>query len=216
MTGQHTLNRLLDDGGFDPVVALLRTPLRRTHPRLQERVVDFDALASLAPVPIGVAFCCLGTTIRKAGSQEAFRAVDYGYTIAFAKWARASGATRFLLQSSVGAELDSGNFYLRVKAETERDLALLGFEQLDIFQPSILLGTRAESRPMERVGQAVAEALGWALTGSLQRFRGIAASTVAAAMVARANATPEPGVWRWEWQAMMELSRKEDAGHHVR
>lgn len=93
LTGKQVLNRLLDDGGYDPVIAVLRKPMHRNHPRLFERVVAFDGLSALAPVALDVAFCCLGTTIRKAGSQEAFHAVDYGYVLAFARWARSNGTS---------------------------------------------------------------------------------------------------------------------------
>ncbi len=205
LTGHHVLNRLLDDGGFDPVVALLRKPLHRGHPRLRESVVEFDTLSALSPIAVAAAFCCLGTTIRKAGSKDAFRAVDHGHVLAFARWARQNGARHFLFVSSVAAALDSRNFYLRVKAETERDLEGLGFEWLDILQPSFLLGARGESRPGERLGQAVAQGIQFALTGSLERYRGIAASAVAGAMVARAKTPGEPGIRRFEWREIMAL-----------
>jgi uncharacterized protein YbjT (DUF2867 family) len=200
LTGQQVLNRLLDDGGFDPVLAVLRKPMHRSHPRLQEKVVSFERLAELTPVELDVAFCCLGTTIRKAGSKEAFRAVDYGYVMDFARWAKRNGARHFLLVSSVSASVGSGNFYLRVKGEAERDLEGLGFEWLDIFQPSFLLGTRGESRPGERIGQAVIQGIQFALVGPLERYRGVAGSAVGQAMVARAKEPGEPGVRRFEWR----------------
>ncbi|MFN0106619.1 MAG: NAD(P)H-binding protein [Bryobacteraceae bacterium] len=206
LTGQQVLNRLLDDGGIDPVVAVLRKPMHRNHPRLREKVVAFDSLSALTPVALDVAFCCLGTTIRKAGSKEAFRAVDYGHVMSFARWAHANGARHFLFMSSVGAQLDSGNFYLRVKAEAERDLAALGFEWLDIFQPSFLLGTRSESRPFERLAQHLIQALRFALAGPLERFRGVTGATVASAMLARLKAPGEPGVRRHEWRQITELA----------
>ena len=125
--------------------------------------------------------------------------------LAFARWARQNRARHFLFVSSVAAALDSRNFYLRVKAETERDLESLGFEWLDIFQPSFLLGARGESRPGERLGQAVAQGIQFALTGSLERYRGIAASAVADAMVARAKTPGDPGIRRFEWREIMAL-----------
>ena len=206
LTGHYVLNRLLDDGGFDPVLAVLRKPMHRNHPRLREKVVEFDSLSALAPAHIDIAFCCLGTTIRKAGSKEAFRKVDHNYVLAFAKWARDNGAKHLLLVSSVSASPDSGNFYLRVKGETERDLEQLGFEWLDIFQPSFLLGNRAESRPGERIGQAVIQAVEFALAGPLERYRGISGATVAQAMLARANDPGSPGVRRHEWASITALT----------
>lgn len=152
-----------------------------------------------------MALCCVGTTIKKAGSKDAFRAVDHDYVLEFARWAKERGARQFVFLSSVSAELSSANFYLRVKAETERDLEALGFEALEIFQPSMLLGVRSESRPLERVGQAVAEALRFALAGPLERYRGIAASDLAKAMVT-VTSEPTAGVRRYEWRAITELS----------
>lgn len=207
LTGQYVLNRLLDHGGFDPVVAVLRRPMHRNHPRLREKVVEFDALTALSPVSLDLAVCCMGTTIRKAGSREAFRAIDHGYALQFARWAQANGARHFLYLSSVAADVKSANFYLRVKGETERDLEALGFPCLDIFQPSMLFGPRQERRPMERVGQFVAQAIEWALVGSLEPYRGIAASTVADAMAARAAAPGDPGVRRFEWREINALAR---------
>ncbi|MBL8236141.1 MAG: NAD(P)H-binding protein [Bryobacterales bacterium] len=206
LTGQHLLNRLLDDHSFDPVLSVLRKPMHRSHPRLQERVVDFQSLSASKPLPIDIAFCCLGTTIRKAGSQEAFRAIDHGYVLAFANWAKQNGARHFLFVSSVSAHLHSSNFYLRVKAETERDLETLGFDWLDIFQPSFLLGQRAESRPAERFGQIVIESIHILLAGPLERYRGIAAAHVAAAMLARANNPGAPGVRRHEWRSITSIA----------
>ncbi len=199
LTGQHVLNLLLDGARYDPVIAIVRRPMHRNHSRLRE-AAGFPSVER-----VDVALCCVGTTIKKAGSKDAFRAVDHAYVLEFAQWAKKRGARQFVFLSSVAAELSSANFYLRVKAEAERDLEMLDFDSLDIFQPSMLLGARAESRPMERVGQAVAEALRFALAGPLERYRGIAASDVAKAMVAVTD-NPSPGVRRYEWRAINELS----------
>lgn len=199
LTGQHVLNLLLDGARYDPVIAVARRPMHRNHPRLREST-GFPAVER-----VDVALCCVGTTIKKAGSKDAFRAVDHDYVLEFARWAKGHGARQFVFLSSVAAELSSANFYLRVKAETERDLELLGFEAFEIFQPSMLLGVRSESRPLERVGQVIAETLRFALAGPLERYRGIAAADVAKAMVAVTN-NPPPGVRRYEWRAIDELS----------
>jgi uncharacterized protein YbjT (DUF2867 family) len=205
LTGRYLLNGLLEDDAFDPVIAVLRKPLHRRHPRLREKVAEFGELESLGPVALNTAFCCLGTTILKAGSREAFRAVDHGHVLSFAQWTRRNGARHFLFVSSVAAELGSRNFYLRVKGETERDLETVGFEWLDIFQPSFLLGTRDESRRGERIGQTVVRNIKLALVGPLERYRGIAASAVATAMISRAKSPGEPGVRRHEWREIMAL-----------
>lgn len=209
LTGGHLLNGLLDSGHFEEVHALIRRPMHRPHPRLQEHVVDFDALELSFATPVQTAFCCLGTTIRKAGSRQAFREVDHGAVVAFARWARSRGAGHFLVVSSVAAAPDSPNFYLRVKGETEAELETLGFDSLDIFQPSFLLGARAERRPAERVAQILVEALDWAMAGPLEKYRGIRAQELAQAMQHRAE-HPEPGVHRHLYASIAALARSEE------
>src|SRR5262249_44204202 len=138
-------------------------------------------------------------TIKTAGSQEAFRRVDYGYPEALAAWATRRGAVQFAVVSSVGADPSSGNFYLRVKGEMERDLTALGFPSLHIFRPSLLVGERAESRPGERIATAMSKVIGWALIGGLRKYRPIAAAGVAAAMVAACRqGTPGEHVYHYD------------------
>lgn len=144
---------------------------------------DFERLHSLEHYAVERVYCALGTTIRKAGSQEAFRKVDYEYILALARWAKARGADDFRLVSSVGAEPTASNFYLRVKGETERDLATVGFRSLQIFRPGVLLGERQESRPGESLGKALSLALRPLLIGPLAKYRATKAADVARAMV---------------------------------
>jgi uncharacterized protein YbjT (DUF2867 family) len=167
------------------VCSLGRRPLPRQHPKLTQRTVDFARLESEALPSAEDAFCCLGTTIKKAGSQEAFRAVDHDAVLAFAKAARKAGARRFLLVSALGANPSSRVFYNRVKGETEEDLKAVGFESLIILRPSLLLGDRAESRPGEHAAIVVSKVLG----PLLRPFSGrpIEARTVARAMLALAR-----------------------------
>lgn len=132
---------------------------------------------------VDVAFCALGTTMAKAGSKEGFRHVDHGLVLAFAKAAKAAGAKRFILVSSVGADADSGNFYLQMKGETENELKVMGFSSLIILQPSLLMGDREEFRFGERVGQGVMTAIGPLMFGQLAKYRGIHGLTVAKAML---------------------------------
>jgi uncharacterized protein YbjT (DUF2867 family) len=149
LVGSALLRLLLADAAFDRIVALGRRPLPLIHPKLEPQVVDFATLSALVATD---AFCCLGTTIRAAGSQAAFRAVDHDHVVAFA---RSVGFARFYLVSSVGADASARNFYLRVKGETERDVAALDHAGLDIFRPSLLLGPRADRRPVETLAQAL-------------------------------------------------------------
>ena len=176
-------------GGLVTVRLLGRGDVRldslvRTPRRPEERRVDFDALtsdrASTGGEAVDVGISCLGTTLRRAGSRDAFRRVDHDYVLAVARAAAARGARRFVLVSSVGA--GGGSFYLRVKGETEMGVGAVGFERLDILRPSLLLGARAERRSAERLAQIVAPLLNPLLRGSLARYAALEAGVVAAAI----------------------------------
>lgn len=151
LVGGHALDALLEDARWGAVVSFGRRTIDREHPRLTQRAVDFAAMeVSGAPRP-DAALCCLGTTIKKAGSEAAFRAVDHDAVVAFARAAKGAGSEVFAVVTAHGADAGSMIFYNRVKGEVERDLRGLGFASLAILHPSLLLGDRAESRPAERV-----------------------------------------------------------------
>jgi uncharacterized protein YbjT (DUF2867 family) len=151
------------------------------------------------------AFCCLGTTIRDAGSQAAFRAIDHDLVLEFARLALAAGAERLVIISAVGADGASRSFYLRVKAETERALEALRFRALDIMAPSVLLGVRRSVRPLELLVQGALWTLNPLILGSWARYRGIAAGTVAAAMLAAAR-RGRRGINRYTYKDMRTLA----------
>jgi uncharacterized protein YbjT (DUF2867 family) len=194
LVGGELLRLLLADPSFTKVVSVGRRTLPLEDARLVQAKVDLADAASFesssfeALAAPDVAFACLGTTIKKAGSQEAFRAVDQHAVVSFAKAAKAKGARVFVHVSSLGASPRASSFYSRVKGETEAELEKLGFESVYALRPSILDGDRAESRPLERVGLAFARALG----PVLGKYRPTAASAVARTMIAKAKA-PEPG-----------------------
>jgi uncharacterized protein YbjT (DUF2867 family) len=190
LVGGHLLEHLLADDTWDRVLSVGRRETATTHPKLEQRVVDLAALGELPPVDD--AFCALGTTIKKAGSQAAFRKVDHDAVVALATAARQAGATSFLHVTSVGASARSRVFYSRVKGETERDVASVGLDRTTAFRPSIIDGHRGESRPGEQVGLAVMRTLG----PVLGPFRPTHADDVARAMlaVARERDTPAPAV----------------------
>ena len=144
-------------------------------------MVDFDALPMLPSVED--AYCCLGTTIKKAGSQTAFRRVDFEFVLAFAHAARIAGAKRFLVISSIGANSQSMVFYSRVKGEMENALREIGFEALHIFQPSLILGERQEQRPAERIGIAAFNMIGALMLGPMRKYQPIESEAIARAMV---------------------------------
>lgn len=184
LVGRHLLDQLLAAPEYERVISLGRRPLDLTHPKLEQVVADFAALDRVtADLRCHDAFCCLGTTIKQAGSREAHRAVDHVAVLAYAWVARRNGAERFLVVSSMGADASSRFFYNRVKGETEEALAVLNFPTLAIFRPSLLLGVR--SRP--RLGERVMAAILWfaepMMVGRLRKYRAIRADVVARAML---------------------------------
>jgi uncharacterized protein YbjT (DUF2867 family) len=207
LTGGHAVAQLLAAPDIARVIAVSRRPLGREHPRLANRIVQFERLeAQLKGVTCDAALCCLGTTLRKAGSQERFRAVDVDCVLSFARAARAANARRFVVISSVGANPGSRNFYLRTKGEMEEDLEGVGFESLDILQPSMLLSWRAEMRPLELAGRLLMPLANPLLRGKYAPYRGIPANTVAAAMLG-ATRSGRRGVQRYTYEGIEALAR---------
>lgn len=190
LVGGHCLDRLLADPAYGQVVVLARRPVAREHARLQAEVVDFDRL-NRVPAADDV-YICLGTTIRAAGSREAYYRIDHDYPLMLARLARAAGAGRLALVSSIGASPVANNYYLRMKGETERDVAEVDYECVELFRPGILLGDRESQRPRESVAIGAGRALAPLLVGPLRRYRPVAAAQVAAAMVAALH-RGEPG-----------------------
>jgi uncharacterized protein YbjT (DUF2867 family) len=207
LVGGAVLNQLLDSSLFSPVATLLRRPSGRNHPRLLERVTDFSNLDAIDLPPLATVFCALGTTIKIAGSQEAFRRIDYELPLRLARWARVRGARHFLLVSSVGADPKSPNAYLRVKGELERDLAALDYPAVDIFQPSVLLGPRPGFRPAEWISKVALQAVPFLLVGPLRKYRAIRAQDVAAGMLAACQ-SPLPGLRRHQFDEILNLAAR--------
>lgn len=185
LVGHELLSLLLDDADVAEVVALTRRPLATPHPKLQQGIVEFDQLGDFALPPVDDYYCCLGTTIARAGSQAAFREVDLVYPVAIARMALASGATRCLFVSALGANPRARVFYSRIKGEAEVELARLPFETVCAFRPSLLAGERFERRVGERLALAFAQPLAPLIPA---RYRPIAATDVARAMLACAKA----------------------------
>lgn len=209
LVGRRLLDQLVGAAGYDRVVAVTRRPLDVQHPKLVEVVADFAALDRL-PEPLrgDDAFCCLGTTLRRAGSREAFRAVDHGAVLAFAWAARRGGARRFFAVSALGADPGARLFYNRVKGETEQALGVLGFDTLGIFRPGLLLGPRAEYRFGERLGAVGLALAAPLLIGGWRKYRAIPAARVARAMVrVAASDVMAQGTTVFESDAIQDLGR---------
>jgi uncharacterized protein YbjT (DUF2867 family) len=207
LTGGLALDGLLAAPDISRVIAVTRRPLGREHPRLANRIVQFERLESQLKGSVAdVALCCLGTTRRKAGSQPRFRAVDVDAVLTFARAAKAANVRRFVVMSSVGADPRARNFYLRTKGDMEEELEGVGFESLDILQPSMLLAWRAEMRPLELVASALMPLIAPLLRGKYLPYRAIGARTVAAAMLG-ATRSGRRGVQRYTYEGIQALAR---------
>jgi uncharacterized protein YbjT (DUF2867 family) len=159
LVGRHALAMALEDPRVTGVVAPTRRALP-AHPKLENPQVDFEALPTDAAWwVVDAAVCALGTTIRDAGSQTAFRRVDVDYVIAVATHARAAGARAFALNSSLGADADARGFYLRCKGEAEAAIRALGYPSLTIVRPSLIGGERERRRTLEHLGMVALRAL---------------------------------------------------------
>lgn len=186
LVGRCILQGLLADPGVERVHVLARRPLQgvAADARLALHLVDFKALPALPP--LAEAYLALGTTIKVAGSQEAFRAVDYDANFAVAQAALAAGARRCGLVSAMGADARSRVFYSRVKGELEAALAEMPFEGLVIARPSLLVGERLElgqpERPGEKIGLVLSRVLGPLIP---RNYRPVEARTVARALLDR-------------------------------
>ncbi len=189
LVGEATLQRALASARVQQVVAPTRRPLA-PHPKLFNPVVDFDTLPADADWwRVDAVACALGTTIRDAGSQEAFHRVDHDYPLVIARHAHAHGATTFALVSALGADAGSRVFYSRTKGEVEEAMAAIGFTSLTLLRPSLLGGERTQQRAGERLALRVLGALDGVVPA---RFRIVPAQRVAEALL-RAVLDAPPG-----------------------
>lgn len=209
LVGGFCLQRLLEEELYAKVISLGRRELPVTHSRLTQYIIAFESLETFDLTPVDDVFCALGTTIRKAGSQAAFRRVDFDFTLAAARLGLKHGAQQFVLVSSIGADPESGNFYLRTKGEVEKAIMDLSYPALHIFRPSLLLGDRKESRLGEKFAIYASKVFQHILIGGLRKYRPIEAATVAKAMVEAARSDTE-GVRLYEFDEIKHLT----TNHH--
>ncbi len=206
LVGGALIKTLLEAPDYARVYALTRRPFGKEHPRLANRVVVFGRMAEqLKGLTAHDAYCCIGTTMAQAGTQEAFREVDLDAVLLFAQAARALQVSRFVVVSSVGADAHSGKFYLRTKGEMEQALTAVGFPSVDILQPSLLLGPRSQLRPLELAGRILAPLVNPLLTGPREAWRAIPAETVARGMLGACRRGAR-GVYRYTHAAIRQLA----------
>lgn len=184
LVGRHVVARLLRDPAYTQVCVVARRPLDIDDPSLTTLISDFSDLAALGPaLTADDIYCCLGTTLRRAGSKTAFADVDERMVVDLAHATAAAGAQQFLVVSAIGANEHSLAFYSRVKGRMEKAVSALGFAAVHIFQPSLLLGERSEHRAGEAIAQKLAPLLGRLTRGPLRRYQPVSGDAVAEAML---------------------------------
>jgi len=212
LVGRALVDDLEREAGYGEIHLLARRKVKTANKNVHCIVADFDHLADVALPAADDLFCCLGTTIKVAGSREAFYKVDYTYVMESARAARRAGVRRLALVTAGGSSVTSPVFYSRVKGEVERDVATLGFDMVAILRPSMLMGDR------EKLGQPVRsfEQLALRLSGSIgpfipARFRPIAAASVARGLVL-ALQRDQGGVTRYENDRILQLAASASNG----
>ncbi|MGV3596157.1 MAG: NAD(P)H-binding protein [Sediminibacterium sp.] len=180
LTGQHLLDLLLNDPLYAQITIYVRKPVHISHPKLVQQIIDFEQLDS--SVDATDVFCCLGTTIKKAGSQDAFKQVDLIYPQKIAALQLAAGSQKFLVISAVGADANSSIFYSRTKGQLEASLTALGYPCVCIFRPSFIMGDRAERRVGEKIGVFIAQLISPLLIGPLKKYKPVSALALAKSM----------------------------------
>jgi uncharacterized protein YbjT (DUF2867 family) len=207
LVGGFCLRALVDDQDYTRVLTFGRRELPSlTRAKVAQRVADLGSLTADDFQGAQDVFCALGTTIRKAGSQEAFRRIDLELPLRSAAEALKAGAEQFVVVSSVGADAASKNFYLRTKGELERDLANLPFKAIHILRPSLLIGKRPEFRLGEAIGMKIAPVLDLLTLGSLRKYHSIRAEIVGKAMMGAAR-QGKNGTFIYEYEEIVRLAR---------
>lgn len=181
LTGNLLLDLLLDNNDYQKVVVYTRRTISKSHPKLEQRIIDFNLLDTA--VPAEDVFCCLGTTIKQAGSKPAFEKVDHDYPLKIAKLQLQAGSRQFLTISAMGADEKSMIFYSRIKGKLENELKQLGYESLYIFRPSFITGNRKEKRTGEYIGLIFMSIINPIMIGPLKKYKAVAALAIAKAMV---------------------------------
>lgn len=196
LTGSHVLQNLLKDERYEIIKVFTRSELGDRSDKIEIIKTSLEELDKHKDRINGHdVFCCLGTTIKKAGSRDNFRKVDLEFPAKIAEIASNNKVPNFLMISSIGADADSSSFYLRTKGEAEKAIQQFSFNKVVILRPSMLLGKRGEFRLLEEAGKLIMFPLRFLLRGRLRKYRAIDAQRVARAMVKFANITTNKSVF---------------------
>lgn len=179
LVGEQILNQLIDNESVVSIVILGRSIKSKEHPKVSSYFVDFSTLSISDELSFDVAFCALGTTIKKAGSKAKQHEIDHDYVVNFAQFSKKHGARRIGVVSSIGATVKSSNFYLRTKGEMEASVSALEFDHTVFIRPSFLIGKRKEFRFGEKIAIGIFKVIKPLLVGKSRKYRGVEVAAVA-------------------------------------
>lgn len=203
LIGKQLLTLLLQDDRYDKVKALSRRPIDLSHAKLENIVLDFDSLPELANrLKADDVFCCLGTTMKQAGSKEAFKKVDQDYPVEIANLSKEQGAQQYLLVSALGADKGSSIYYNKIKGLVEESIKGVNFNALHIFRPSLLMGPRDEKRSGEDAAKVLYKIFGFLIP---KKYKAIDSMKVARAMLHSAR-SEQPGIWIHESRSLQDFN----------
>lgn len=187
LVGKQCLFKLLENVNYEKIYALVRKPMEIKHEKLEQMVFDYSDFERLNTLgKVDDVFCCLGTTMKVAGSKEAFYKVDFTYVVELAKYFANKQAANFMLISAIGADSTSSIFYSKVKGETENAIMAIDYKRIYIFRPSFLAGERKETRMGEMIGVGIASLIAPLLFGNAKKYKPIHAAKVAEGMISKA------------------------------
>lgn len=203
--GSYLLEYLLASANYNEVIIVVRKELSIQHPKLKTIIADYHTLKDYKSLLVANdVFITLGTTKKKTPDTREYYQIDHDYPLLAAALTKANGAHSILMVTAVGANEHSSIFYTKTKGEVERDVKALDFAHTYIFRPSMIMGERAENRPMEKIFMQVSSVVNKILIGGLNKYKGIKAKEVALAMF-KASEQPTEKVKILHWQEMQEL-----------
>lgn len=204
--GSYLLEELLDSSDYQQIIVVVRKELRLQHPKLTQLIGDFNTLPDLKEQLVAdEIYITIGTTKKKTPDQKIYYQIDHDYPVLAAKFGKDNGAKSVFVVTAVGANPNSGIFYVKTKGDTERDIIALNFEHTHIFRPSMIMGNRQENRPMEGLLIKIWGFINPLLLGKgLKKYKGINGQDIAKAMIAAAKQQSEK-VKIYEWPQMNEL-----------
>ena len=205
LTGSHLIKFLCNNEAYEKVTIIVRQAVSYSHPKLTIKIKNLDQVKTNDFEGVDDFFCCLGSTMKKAGSKEAFEQVDLLAPVQMAKHAQAQGAKHMLVISAMGANPNSSIYYNRIKGKMEEQVSELQLPQVSIFRPSLLMGDRQEFRLGERLGAIFMNLLKSSFIGPLKKYRAIEAQQVAFAMMQKALSTQSKSVSIYESEEIQKI-----------